>query len=242
MYYKIVTYNEINKLNLIFLTYHPVQISGWADHSSNSYEWLKRLAPFTNPMVLFKDGAAVKDVLQVIGKYYLAPNFSYINHLFSFNVIKGKLDKVWFKTYRPRNPIKNPVLLSDITRQKKYERKVIKDHFFTYDAVGSTSIEYIQKIADYCEQNNITLYLIWMPATRNYVEGVSDKTKKVFDTLTEELTKRPNVQYLDYSLEYASTEDTKHFIDANHVTYYAAQVLGKKIKNSVLEPKTVKVH
>lgn len=83
--------------------------------------------------------------------------------------------------------------------------------------ISGESLEYLYKIADFCREENIELYLVLLPVTQDYIDGAGDMDN--LDTVCRALAEELDAGYYNFMLykerQSVFTDDkfgdTKHF-------------------------------
>ncbi len=238
MYYKLIAIDDCNNFDNFIIPFDQLHISYVADlylkGANLSYETVKRMYPITPINQLFTDNTRIRTVLEILLKYIFSINMEYFP-------IEGRKINIPFHNYTINSEkiIDYPKIktdkLVDLEGYKASLESSIQWHYYPQGITGisATALKYLDKIVNYCEENNINLYLVSMPLHSSYQEEIPDIYTNTLEQLLDKYTKRKHVKYLDYADQFQDLEDTAHFYDLTHVSPYGGTIISDMINAKI---------
>lgn len=112
------------------------------------------------------------------------------------------------------------------------KERAMRNTYKGHDSVFVLNKKFLSSIIDYCEQNNVRLYLISTPLSDTFIKNKNkrqDRINKVF--LSKLLEKHSCVEYLDFESDSRFTADD--FYDSDHLNSDGATKLTVILKKIV---------
>ncbi len=200
-YYKLKYYYQIsNKINHIILSYSPCNIGKNTElklfGNKDTKHYFDKYFMLLDNEGRSKLSKSVENYTVYQLKYQLGIPFSYDNDIdILYKYFRGSLKLTDFRFSGGFKKYK--ISSTDIS----YIDRKIEFYFYDKDKLTDISqfnIEYLEKIAQFCQNKNIKLHLISTPVYRDYNKKVPDSFKKKHQELGANLeSKYSNVKFID---------------------------------------------
>lgn len=237
MFHKIKYIHELDTLLNVVIPYSYCNVAYFNDYNMNdSYFSIYRLYPIVSLSTLFRTTNNVKEFFNVIFKYKLTFNSTYffrllgfiekeakspleLNHHYNeFDFLEEKHD---YKRYGK----------DQIQKREKQVNKYINLHYKKMPGLSKLSDVYLEKIALFCKENHIKLFLVNMPFDPNYRNRTPDSIKQKYIELLDIIRSRYDLKYLNYDNYF----DEKLFLmkDCGHTSWYGSGIISQELEKKI---------
>lgn len=228
-FYKLKYFNELNNFDNVILACSFHNFSNLAEYKINEdYYSIQSISTLASIGELFSSTKSIDNLSKVL---FQLPLSAHLQLLFNYNFGEDKRTKSEIDNdikYKVFNNIKEKKF--NKKKCKAFAKKRINRHFF-YDQKENTlspaSIQYFNDIIEYCEKNNIKLFLVNMPLHPCYRNKIPNFFKIQFKKILAE-NESPIIEYIDYSKLFDGQEN--NFRDADHCSEMGGAIISKKLK------------
>lgn len=98
-------------------------------------------------------------------------------------------------------------------------------------------IDAVYEMIEICRNKNITPILITFPFTKEFCQCADDELTIVFYDIVEDIVKKTDVEWYDYSCDKRFWENKELFMDSNHLNYEGAKYFTYIVYEEILEKK-----
>lgn len=241
MYYKLMDIDRHTDFSNVVIPLSYSNISAYSDKVlsglSNTEEYIRRLYPITPLWKLFSDGTDKMTAMKVTLKYLFTFNLQYFKSLLS-----GESEKYFrdpkFTAIKSRSipkPKFEPQALATGQKHTDYLVNRIPNLFYleTGNDLSFSSINYLQKIVNYCTENRIELFLVQMPLSDDYVSQVPSACISKYDELNSIYSKASSVHVVSFSKYFGNAESTHNFANDDHLTAYGCSLISSELNNLI---------
>lgn len=121
----------------------------------------------------------------------------------------------------------------DHQTRKDIARERTKVQIYNKYLVNTNLVAYYEKIIKLCNENNISVFLLRLPLSNEYLEQVSDNVEFQISQIYKRLQSDHKFRILDYRKIFRSRQEL--FRDSDHLNKYGSKELGKNIMADIVK-------
>lgn len=229
-YFKLRYFDRINDFDHLILATSFHNFSSLAEYKINEdYHSVHSISTICNPLQLFESTRSLDAFTKVLFGSFASVKLNLLVAVIQGkhpSTLKSELDvDVQYST------------LDALRKKKKHLPKLSKlegriDHHYFYEGshnyISPASIQYFDKIVDYCQKNSIELLLVNMPLHPQYLSEIPNFYKIQLKKQIANSVGLDNVHYIDYTKEFRKTPSM--FSDQDHCSPLGGALISDKLK------------
>lgn len=239
-YYKLLYFDGINDFDRVILSTSFHNFAAIAEHKINEdYHSIHSISTITSPYELITTTKSLSAFTKVLFGSFANMKLGLLVDLAQGKIMNGKQCVKCLHSEIDVDVTYHPVSqLKEKQNNKKTNlstlEKRISHHYFHNghkNQLSQQSIEFFNRIVEYCDEHSIELILVNMPLHPKYNASIPNFYKIQLKKILADVVTQDHVQYFNFTNEFDGRLNM--FLDPDHCTPYGGALISQKLNKEL---------